>query len=322
MIFEDLLKKAKENNNTISEFDLSDYPFQEAYDYCKKKGIRIVTEYEEDLGDKAPAEDNVKIYMRQVGDIPLLTLEEEITYAEAHNYKALIEANLRLVINIAKKYVHKGVPFMDLIQEGNIGLMRAVKEFDCTKGYRLSTYATWWIRQYITRALSNQSRTIRIPVHMIEYGAKVRKIYNKLSNILNREPTPEEVAEEMKISIEKVNEVFNLIREPISLDNTIGDEEEDTLGEIIPDTSFYTPEKVLNEYANKEIVETVLNSLSPREKDILKWRFGLMDGRPKTMEEVGQMYKLTRERIRQIENKALRKLRNPIRRKLLKECYD
>lgn len=322
MIFEDLLKKAKENNNTISEFDLSDYPFQEAYDYCKKKGIRIVTEYEEDLGDKAPAEDNVKIYMRQVGDIPLLTLEEEIAYAEAHNYKALIEANLRLVINIAKKYVHKGVPFMDLIQEGNIGLMRAVKEFDCTKGYRLSTYATWWIRQYITRALSNQSRTIRIPVHMIEYGAKVRKIYNKLSNILNREPTPEEVAEEMKISIEKVNEVFNLIREPISLDNTIGDEEEDTLGEIIPDTSFYTPEKVLNEYANKEIVETVLNSLSPREKDILKWRFGLMDGRPKTMEEVGQMYKLTRERIRQIENKALRKLRNPIRRKLLKECYD
>ena len=322
MIFEDLLKKAKENNNTISEFDLSDYPFQEAYDYCKKKGIRIVTEYEEDLGDKTPAEDNVKIYMRQVGDIPLLTLEEEIAYAEAHNYKALIEANLRLVINIAKKYVHKGVPFMDLIQEGNIGLMRAVKEFDCTKGYRLSTYATWWIRQYITRALSNQSRTIRIPVHMIEYGAKVRKIYNKLSNILNREPTPEEVAEEMKISVEKVNEVFNLICEPISLDNTIGDEEEDTLGEIIPDTSFYTPEKVLNEYANKEIVETVLNSLNPREKDILKWRFGLMDGRPKTMEEVGQMYKLTRERIRQIENKALRKLRNPIRRKLLKECYD
>ena len=322
MIFEDLLKKAKENNNTISEFDLSDYPFQEAYNYCKKKGIRIVTEYEEDLGDKTPAEDNVKIYMRQVGDIPLLTLEEEIAYAEAHNYKVLIEANLRLVINIAKKYVHKGVPFMDLIQEGNIGLMRAVKEFDYTKGYRLSTYATWWIRQYITRALSNQSRTIRIPVHMVEYGAKVRKIYNKLSNILNREPTPEEVAEEMKISIEKVNEVFNLIREPISLDNTIGDEEEDTLGEIIPDTSFYTPEKVLNEYANKEIVETVLNSLNPREKDILKWRFGLMDGRPKTMEEVGQMYKLTRERIRQIENKALRKLRNPIRRKLLKECYD
>lgn len=322
MIFEELLKKAKENNNTISEFDLSEYPFQEAYEYCKEKGICIVAEYEEDLGDKTPAEDSVKIYMRQVGNIPLLTPEEEIAYAEAHNYKALIEANLRLVINIAKKYARKGVPFMDLIQEGNMGLMYAVKQFDISKGYRLSTYATWWIRQYITRALSNQSRTIRIPVHMIEHGAKVKKAYNKLSAILNREPTPEEVAEEMKISVKKVNEIFNLIREPISLDNPIGDEEEDTLGEIIPDTGFYTPEKALDEQANKEIIESVLDTLDPREKDILKLRFGLMDGKAKTMEEVGKMYKLTRERIRQIENKALRKLRNPVRRRILEECYS
>ncbi len=276
-------------------------------------------------------DDPVRMYLREIGRIKLLTAEEEIELAkkilgggDAGNVakRKLVQANLRLVVSIAKKYVGRGMLFLDLIQEGNLGLIRAAEKFDHERGYKFSTYATWWIRQAITRAIADQARTIRIPVHMVETINKLKKVTRKLAQDLSRKPTEEELAQEMNISISKLRDIIKVAQEPLSLETPIGKEEDSRLGDFIEDKDADAPVKTVAHELLREDLADVLSGLSAREKDVLRLRFGMDDGRQRTLEEVGQLFGVTRERIRQIEAKALRKLRHPNRSKKLKEYVE
>lgn len=269
--------------------------------------------------------DPVRMYLKEIGRVPLLTAEEEVKLAkriEAGDESAkqeLAEANLRLVVSIAKKYVGRGMLFLDLIQEGNLGLMKAVEKFEYRKGFKFSTYATWWIRQAITRSIADQARTIRIPVHMVETINKLVRIQRQLVQELGREPTPEEIAKEMNVDEERVREIMKIAQEPVSLETPIGEEEDSNLGDFVADNDIVSPEDATTYYMLREELEEVLKTLTPREERVLRLRFGLDDGRTRTLEEVGKEFDVTRERIRQIEAKALRKLRHPTRSKQLKD---
>ena len=273
-------------------------------------------------------DDPVRMYLKEIGKVPLLEAERELYLAECMakgDEKAkdeLVEANLRLVVSIAKRYVGKGMFFLDLIQEGNLGLMKAVEKFDYTKGYKFSTYATWWIRQAITRAIADQARTIRIPVHMVETIHKVSRCQRQLLQELGHEATAEEVAERIGMSPDKVREIMKIAQDPVSLETPIGEEEDSHLGDFIPDDDSPAPAEAASYELLKEQLEEVLHTLTSREEHVLKLRFGLEDGRTRTLEEVGKEFNITRERIRQIEAKALRKLRHPSRSKRLKDYLD
>ncbi|CAB1129611.1 RNA polymerase major sigma-43 factor (sigma-A) [Candidatus Hydrogenisulfobacillus filiaventi] len=287
-------------------------------------------EEEADLSvpDGVAIDDPVRMYLKEIGRVPLLTAEEEVELAkriEAGDEEAkrkLAEANLRLVVSIAKRYVGRGMLFLDLIQEGNLGLIKAVEKFDYRKGYKFSTYATWWIRQAITRAIADQARTIRIPVHMVETINKLIRVQRQLLQELGREPTPEEIAKEMGITEERVREILKVAQEPVSLETPIGEEEDSHLGDFIEDEDAPAPAEAAGYQLLKEQLEEVLDTLTTREEKVLRLRFGLSDGRARTLEEVGQVFGVTRERIRQIEAKALRKLRHPTRSKKLKDYLD
>ena len=273
-------------------------------------------------------EDPVRMYLKEIGKVPLLSAEEEISLAQRMEEgdeeakKRLAEANLRLVVSIAKRYVGRGMLFLDLIQEGNLGLIKAVEKFDYRKGYKFSTYATWWIRQAITRAIADQARTIRIPVHMVATINKLIRVSRQLLQELGREPTPEEIAEEMHMSVERVREILKISQEPVSLETPIGEEEDSHLGDFIPDDDAPATAEAASHTLLKEQLNDVLSTLTEREKKVLCLRFGLEDGRSRTLEEVGKEFNVTRERIRQIEAKALRKLRHPSRSKRLKDFLD
>ena len=273
-------------------------------------------------------EDPVRMYLKEIGKVPLLTAEEEIELAKKMEQgdedakKRLAEANLRLVVSIAKRYVGRGMLFLDLIQEGNLGLIKAVEKFDYRKGYKFSTYATWWIRQAITRAIADQARTIRIPVHMVETINKLIRVSRQLLQELGREPTPEEIAEEMDMSVERVREILKISQEPVSLETPIGEEEDSHLGDFIQDDNVPVPADAAAFTLLKEQLVEVLGTLTEREQKVLRLRFGLDDGRARTLEEVGKEFNVTRERIRQIEAKALRKLRHPSRSRKLKDYLD
>ncbi len=273
-------------------------------------------------------DDPVRMYLKEIGRVPLLTSEEEISLAkrmeagDEEAKKQLVEANLRLVVSIAKRYVGRGMQFLDLIQEGNLGLMKAVEKFDYTKGFKFSTYATWWIRQAITRSIADQARTIRIPVHMVETINKLIRISRQLLQELGREPFPEEIAEQMDISVERVHEILKIAQEPVSLETPIGEEEDSHLGDFIPDDDAVAPADAAAFALLREQLDDVLDTLTEREQKVLRLRFGLEDGRGRTLEEVGQEFGVTRERIRQIEAKALRKLRHPSRSKRLKDFLE
>ncbi len=273
-------------------------------------------------------EDPVRMYLKEIGKVPLLTAEEEIELAKKMELgdedarKRLAEANLRLVVSIAKRYVGRGMQFLDLIQEGNLGLIKAVEKYDYTKGYKFSTYATWWIRQAITRAIADQARTIRIPVHMVETINRLIRVSRQLLQELGREPTPEEIAEEMDMSVERVREILKISQEPVSLETPIGEEEDSHLGDFIQDDNVPVPADAAAFTLLKEQLVEVLGTLTEREQKVLRLRFGLDDGRARTLEEVGKEFNVTRERIRQIEAKALRKLRHPSRSRKLKDYLD
>ena len=273
-------------------------------------------------------DDPVRMYLKEIGKVPLLTADEEIELAQRMEQgdeeakKRLCEANLRLVVSIAKRYVGRGMLFLDLIQEGNLGLIKAVEKFDYRKGYKFSTYATWWIRQAITRAIADQARTIRIPVHMVETINKLIRVSRQLLQEYGREPLPEEIAAEMGIPEDKVREIIKIAQEPVSLETPIGEEEDSHLGDFIPDDDAPAPAEAAAFTLLKEQLMSVLSTLTPREEMVLKLRFGLEDGRARTLEEVGKEFKVTRERIRQIEAKALRKLRHPSRSRKLKDSID
>ena len=281
-----------------------------------------------DFADNLSVDDPVKMFLKEIGKIKLLTYEEENELAtrmvngDAEAKKQLIESNLRLVVSIAKKYIGRGMHFLDLIQEGNLGLIKAVEKFDQTKGYKFSTYATWWIRQAITRAIADQARTIRIPVHMVETINKLIRTSRHLLQTLGREPTPEEIAAELEMPVEKVREVLKVAQEPISLETPVGEEDESNLGTFIPDEDALSPAEQAADVLLREHIEEVMKTLTPREAKVLKLRFGLQDGRMRTLEEVGREFDVTRERIRQIEAKALRKLRHPSRSKKLKDYMN
>lgn len=280
------------------------------------------------VNDNAAMDDPVKVYLKEIGRVPLLTPEEEIELAirisedDQEAKKRLAEANLRLVVSIAKRYVGRGMQFLDLIQEGNLGLIKAVDKFDYTKGFKFSTYATWWIRQAITRAIADQARTIRIPVHMVETINKVKKANSQLLHQNGREATPDEIAEFLEMPVDKVREILRVAQEPVSLETPIGEEEDSHLGDFIPDDDALAPADAASMSLLKEQLADVLKTLTPREAKVLSLRFGLDDGNPKTLEEVGKVFNVTRERIRQIEAKALRKLRHPSRSKKLKDFLD
>lgn len=273
-------------------------------------------------------DDPVRMYLKEIGKIPLLTSEEEVELAKRMQEgdetakKKLAEANLRLVVSIAKRYVGRGMLFLDLIQEGNLGLMKAVEKFDYRKGFKFSTYATWWIRQAITRAIADQARTIRIPVHMVETINKLVRIQRQLVQELGRDPTPEEIGKEMGMEVEKVREIMKIAQEPVSLETPIGEEEDSHLGDFIPDDEVLAPAEAATYTMLREQLIDVLDTLTPREQKVLRLRFGLDDGRARTLEEVGKEFDVTRERIRQIEAKALRKLRHPSRSKKLKDFLE
>ena len=306
------------------------------YNTLSENHIKVISENEEDDEDPSTTSnelltkdltinDPVRMYLKEIGQIKLLTTEEELELADRiaqgdEQAKAtLAEANLRLVVSIAKRYVGRGMLFLDLIQEGNIGLMKAVEKFDVTKGYKFSTYATWWIRQAITRAIADQARTIRVPVHMVETINKLARVERQLTLELNREPTEEELAKKMGTSVEKIRDIYKISQEPVSLEIPIGEEDDSHLGDFIPDETNMSPEDfAVNELLKDEISEVLL-TLTEREEKVIRLRFGLEDGRPRTLEEVGQLFGVTRERIRQIEAKALRKLRHPSRSRKLKD---
>ncbi|NLW07733.1 MAG: RNA polymerase sigma factor RpoD [Clostridia bacterium] len=286
------------------------------------------TEIDLTVPDTVAIDDPVRMYLKEIGRVPLLTPEEEIELAKAMEAgdeeakRRLAEANLRLVVSIAKRYVGRGMLFLDLIQEGNLGLIKAVEKFDYRKGFKFSTYATWWIRQAITRAIAAQARTIRIPVHMVETINKLLRVQRQLLQELGREPTPEEIAKEMDITVERVREIHKIAQEPESLETPIGEEEDSHLGDFIEDEEAQAPAEAASFILLREQLEEVLDTLTPREKRVLRLRFGLDDGRARTLEEVGQEFGVTRERIRQIEAKALRKLRHPSRSKKLKDYLE
>ena len=291
-----------------------------------------VDDFEDSLStDGITIDDPVKVYLKEIGRVPLLTPEEEVDLAlkiqaggpEGEKAKQrLSEANLRLVVSIAKRYVGRGMQFLDLIQEGNLGLIKAVEKFDHTKGFKFSTYATWWIRQAITRAIADQARTIRIPVHMVETINKVKKVSSQLLHEYGHDPSAEEIAERLEMPVEKVREIMRVAQEPVSLETPIGEEEDSHLGDFIPDDEAPVPAEAASQTLLKEQLAEVLKTLTPREEKVLRLRFGLEDGRPRTLEEVGKEFNVTRERIRQIEAKALRKLRHPSRSKKLRDFLD
>lgn len=363
-----LLEKGKQGKNqltysTIADVlesaDLDKNQTDDLYEVLMSKGIEIVSETEPDdfdeimLREEAEADDEdlivdeageidlestipksiavddpVRMYLKEIGKVPLLTADEEIELAKRMEHgdeeakKRLCEANLRLVVSIAKRYVGRGMLFLDLIQEGNLGLIKAVDKFDYTKGYKFSTYATWWIRQAITRSIADQARTIRIPVHMVETINKLIRVSRQLLQTYGREPTPEEIGVEMGISVEKVREIQKIAQEPVSLETPIGEEEDSHLGDFIPDEDVPAPAEAAAFSMLKEQLVEVLDTLTDREQKVLKLRFGLEDGRARTLEEVGKEFDVTRERIRQIEAKALRKLRHPSRSKKLKDYLE
>ena len=301
-------------DDAIPEAELNAEPVEEEIDISVPEGISI--------------DDPVRMYLKEIGKVPLLTADEEIELAkrmeegDEEAKKRLCEANLRLVVSIAKRYVGRGMLFLDLIQEGNLGLIKAVEKFDYRKGYKFSTYATWWIRQAITRAIADQARTIRIPVHMVETINKLIRVSRQLLQEYGREPQPEEIAAEMGIPEDKVREIIKIAQEPVSLETPIGEEEDSHLGDFIPDDDAPAPAEAAAFTLHKEQLMSVLSTLTPREEMVLKLRFGLEDGRARTLEEVGKEFKVTRERIRQIEAKALRKLRHPSRSRKLKDSID
>ena len=294
--------------------------------------IEEVTEEEmnetEAMADTFSTDDPVRMYLKEIGKVPLLTPEEEQDLAkrmaegDEEAKRRMAEANLRLVVSIAKRYVGRGMLFLDLIQEGNLGLIKAVEKFDYTKGYKFSTYATWWIRQAITRAIADQARTIRIPVHMVETINKVIRVSRQLLQELGHDPSPEEISEEMGMPVDKVREILKIAQEPVSLETPIGEEEDSHLGDFIPDEGASEPSEAASFTLLKEQLMDVLSTLTPREEKVLKLRFGIEDGRTRTLEEVGKEFNVTRERIRQIEAKALRKLRHPSRSKKLKDFLN
>jgi RNA polymerase primary sigma factor len=277
------------------------------------------------LAETLNVDDPVRMYLKEIGKVSLLTADDEVELAalmaqgDSDARRRMAEANLRLVVSIAKRYVGRGMQFLDLIQEGNLGLIKAVEKFAYTKGYKFSTYATWWIRQAITRAIADQARTIRIPVHMVETINKVMRVSRQLLQELGHDPTPEEISEEMSMPVEKVREILKIAQEPVSLETPIGEEEDSHLGDFIPDEDASEPAEAASFTLLKEQLSDVLKTLTPREEKVLRLRFGIEDGRPRTLEEVGREFKVTRERIRQIEAKALRKLRHPSRSKRLKD---
>ncbi|SFT49156.1 RNA polymerase primary sigma factor [Selenomonas sp. GACV-9] len=357
-IVENLLSRGKRNGGTLTygelvealqTQDLSPDEIDTMYDTFSRKGIEIIddsnssdqSDDEVDIDDKdeeveidlsvpegVSIDDPVRMYLKEIGRVPLLTAEEEVVLAKRMQegdemaQKRLAEANLRLVVSIAKRYVGRGMLFLDLIQEGNLGLIKAVEKFDYTKGYKFSTYATWWIRQAITRAIADQARTIRIPVHMVETINKLIRVSRQLLQQLGREPSPEEIAKEMDITVERVREIMKIAQEPVSLETPIGEEEDSHLGDFIEDQDAPAPADAASFMLLKEQLEEVLDTLTPREEKVLRLRFGLDDGRARTLEEVGQNFGVTRERIRQIEAKALRKLRHPSRSRKLKDFLD
>lgn len=318
----------------LEKVDLSAEQNAEIYRFLEEKGIKIVDSFEKDnsalyktIGDVA-VDDPVKMYLKDIGKVPLLSSEEEADLAklmlegDQDAKKKLSEANLRLVVSIAKRYVGRGMLFLDLIQEGNLGLMKAVEKFDYTKGFKFSTYATWWIRQAITRAIADQARTIRIPVHMVETINRQVRAQRTLLQEFGREPTPEEIADYMGISVEKVVEIQKIAQDPVSLETPIGEEEDSHLVDFIEDTKTVAPSDVAAQTMLREQLIQALHKLTPREEKVIRLRYGLDDGKQRTLEEVGKEFTVTRERIRQIEAKALRKLRNPTKSKKLRDYLD
>ncbi len=338
----------QEIDNAIVELDIEMEELDKLYELIEANNIELI----DDLGDMARdaitdetdmaktddggandsktivMDDPVRVYLKEIGRVPLLTSEEEIELAiriaddDKKAKQRLAEANLRLVVSIAKRYVGRGMQFLDLIQEGNLGLIKAVEKFDYTKGFKFSTYATWWIRQAITRAIADQARTIRIPVHMVETINKVKKTSSQLLHKNGHDPSAEEIAEELNMSPDKVREILRLAQEPVSLETPIGEEEDSHLGDFIPDDEALSPADAASISLLKEQLAEVLKTLTPREEKVLSLRFGLEDGHPRTLEEVGKEFNVTRERIRQIEAKALRKLRHPSRSKKLRDFLD
>ncbi len=338
----------QEIDNAILELDIEMEELDKLYELIESNNIELI----DDLGDMARdaitdesdmaktddggagdsktlvMDDPVRVYLKEIGRVPLLTSEEEIELAiriaddDKKAKQRLAEANLRLVVSIAKRYVGRGMQFLDLIQEGNLGLIKAVEKFDYTKGFKFSTYATWWIRQAITRAIADQARTIRIPVHMVETINKVKKTSSQLLHKNGHDPSAEEIAEELNMTPDKVREILRLAQEPVSLETPIGEEEDSHLGDFIPDDEALSPADAASISLLKEQLAEVLKTLTPREEKVLSLRFGLEDGHPRTLEEVGKEFNVTRERIRQIEAKALRKLRHPSRSKKLRDFLD
>jgi len=328
----------KEIMDHFSDMELEPEQIEKIYEYLERQNIDVLGNIEEEeeplddldlsLPEGINIDDPVRMYLKEIGKVPLLTAEEEIELArrmeqgDPEAKRKLAEANLRLVVSIAKRYVGRGMLFLDLIQEGNLGLIKAVEKFDYGKGFKFSTYATWWIRQAITRAIADQARTIRIPVHMVETINKLIRVSRQLLQELGREPQPEEIAKELNMPVSKVREIIKIAQEPVSLVTPIGEEEDSHLGDFIPDEDVPVPAEAAAFTLLKEQLIDVLDTLTEREQKVLRLRFGLDDGRARTLEEVGKEFNVTRERIRQIEAKALRKLRHPSRSKKLKDYLE